>query len=275
MMPEIEDLGPLELPAGEDPGSAAPPIVAEPAAVPRSAPVEASPRPEPRAPEQRAPEPSRPALDRAPPTAPEKPRGAQFGAADATFEAFLEGAGLTPNDLRLTEEEAEHVMRAAGKAFRHMVDGMREVLMARSAIKNEFRVERTMIRAADNNPLKFSVSAEEALLALLRPVVKGYLPPDRAVEEALKDIKAHQLATMAGMQLAITSLLAQFDPEALKQQLDQKSVFDSILPGSKKARYWELYEKLYREIAKAAEDDFHGSYGREFARAYEEQVRKL
>jgi type VI secretion system FHA domain protein len=262
----------LDLPLDRDPAGfgipestpAPEPFPVSPAVARSAPPMAAEPAPPPRPYREPVGPPDREARD-----------SEQTPGSGTALEGFLAGAGLKLDALKLSDEEAERTMRAAGKAFRHMVEGLREVLMARSAIKNEFRVERTMIRAADNNPLKFSVSAEEALVTLLRPAVAGYLPADRAVEEALKDIKAHQLATMAGMQVAIAKLLAQFDPEELKKQLDSRSLLDSILPGSKKARYWELYEKLYQEIAKAAEEDFHGSYGREFARAYEEQVRKL
>ena len=49
----------------------------------------------------------------------------------------------------------------------------------------------------------------------------------------------------------------------------------SLLPAARKAKYWEMYEALYKEIAKDAADSFNGRYAREFARAYDEQVRKL
>ena len=49
----------------------------------------------------------------------------------------------------------------------------------------------------------------------------------------------------------------------------------SILPSGRRARLWELYEELYREISKEAEDDFQKLFGREFLRAYEAQIEKL
>ena len=50
---------------------------------------------------------------------------------------------------------------------------------------------------------------------------------------------------------------------------------DSLLPMNRRARLWDLYTERYREIAKEAEDDFHALFGREFLRAYEEQVKRL
>jgi hypothetical protein len=47
------------------------------------------------------------------------------------------------------------------------VSGLRSTLMARASIKDEFRIEQTMIRASGNNPLKFSLDDDDALATLL------------------------------------------------------------------------------------------------------------
>jgi type VI secretion system protein len=88
-------------------------------------------------------------------------------------------------------------------------------------------------------------------------------------------MKAHQMASMAGMQAAVDALLEQFDPEVLKSRLDRQSLAGRLLPAARKARYWDLYEALYKDILKEVRDSFLGLFGREFARAYEEQSRKL
>jgi predicted component of type VI protein secretion system len=52
-------------------------------------------------------------------------------------------------------------------------------------------------------------------------------------------------------------------------------VLDSLLPMNRRAKLWDLYIALYRDIAVEAEDDFHALFGREFLRAYQEQVERL
>jgi type VI secretion system FHA domain protein len=101
------------------------------------------------------------------------------------------------------------------------------------------------------------------------------MPPLKAVAEGFTDIKAHELAIMAGMQVAVATLIRQFDPEELKKRLEKQSVLHSILPGARKAKYWEIYEEQFRQIAGEVSEDVHGIFGRAFARAYEEQVKKL
>ena len=55
----------------------------------------------------------------------------------------------------------------------------------------------------------------------------------------------------------------------------QPAALDNIMPGARKARIWELFCTTYKEIAHEAEDDFQSVFGREFARAYDAQMRKL
>lgn len=200
--------------------------------------------------------------------------GAQAGAAaqQAAARAFLDAAGA--GHLDIPAAELADTMARMGRVFAAMVAGMREVLMTRASIKSELRMNRTMINMGGNNPLKFSISAEQAIEAMIRPSVPGYLDPEAAATEALNDIKAHEVAMMSGMEAALKDLLARLGPEQLSARIEAAATLGSLLSG-KKARYWEAYEKMYAQIAKETEDDFQSAFGREFARAYEEQLKKL
>jgi type VI secretion system FHA domain protein len=217
--------------------------------------------------------PPRPARPEPPPPAPKTPPPAPPSAehAAALLAAFLEGAGLPDLKFGTTPEQS---MRAAGAVFRALVEGLRETLMSRAAVKNELRVEQTMLRARDNNALKFSITADEAVAALLLGPRPGYKPPLDATKEAFKDIQSHEMAVMAGVQTALVALLKRFDPAALESRLAPGRL-DNILPSARRARIWELFCTTYKDIAHEAEDDFQSVFGREFARAYETQMKKL
>ena len=78
---------------------------------------------------------------------------------------------------------------------------------------------------------------------------------------------------VTGMEAALKGVLAKLDPEILVGT-DGNQRWNrvwSLLRG-KKARYWEVYEKLYAEISDQAENDFHELFSREFSRAYKEQL---
>ncbi|HUL07776.1 MAG TPA: type VI secretion system-associated FHA domain protein TagH [Candidatus Acidoferrum sp.] len=207
--------------------------------------------------------------------APPRTRTATTGAGSRDlFRVFLEGAGV--EDLQLSDADLEKTMHGLGQIFREVIAGLRDILMGRTAFKSEFRIERTMIQQRENNPLKFSISADEALLAILRRPGPGYMPGVEAVHQAIEDVKVHQLAVVAGLQVALTAILREFDPENLKERLEQqRSVLANLMPGAKNAKAWEIYEAFYKEVAAGAEQGFDGPFGREFRRAYEEQLKKL
>ena len=206
----------------------------------------------------------------APPPPPPPPPSGQ-GDAARLIAAFLDGAGVPKLDVAGQDPEA--YFRMVGALFGSMIESLREILMSRAAIKGEFGVEQTMLRPRDNNALKFSVTPEDAVAALLQPGRPGYMPPERAAQEAFDDIRIHQLAVMAGVQAALFNLLRTFDPAALEARLQKATMIETILPGARRAKLWEAFCATYKDIARDADSDFQAVFGREFARAYTEQMR--
>lgn len=196
----------------------------------------------------------------------------QGAGGDAAARAFLDA--LDCDNLNISDAELQETMARMGRVMRAMIMGLREILMTRTAIKSEFRIEQTMISLKGNNALKFSISPEQAIEALVRPRVRGYLEAEEATTEALQDIKAHEVAMVSGMEAALKGVLASLDPEQLATHIENSSSFSNLLKG-KKARYWEIYEKMYAQISDQAENDFHDLFSKAFARAYKEQLDKL
>lgn len=185
--------------------------------------------------------------------------------------AFLRGAGV--EELSIPDDELIETMERLGGVMHSLIAGLREILMTRSSIKSEFRIERTELAAGGNNPLKFALSAEHAVESIVRPR-KGYMPATEAVSGALGDIKAHEVAMVTGMEAAIKDVLARLDPKALEERIGKGGGIADMLKG-RKSRYWETYEKLYAEIAEQAEHDFHEFFSKEFAKAYQKQLERL
>jgi type VI secretion system protein ImpI/type VI secretion system protein len=182
--------------------------------------------------------------------------------------AFLRGAGLR----KAPPQDAEATMEALGAAFRAVVSGIRQVLLARASIKSEFRIEQTMIRARGNNPLKFSVGDDDALASMIGLGRRTDMPAAEAVRDALRDMQMHELASMAAMQAAVRSLVAQFDPDKIRAGTDQGGI--SVMPAQRKARAWEAFEALHARITEALADDFDSVFGKAFAIAYERTLHE-
>lgn len=248
-----------------------PPAEPEPTPPPREVPAPqpelppVAPPPEvPPAPPQEIP----PVQDRAIP--PEQTEAAAAQAQEAVA-AFLTGVGA---EVSIDPADQASTMGRMGRVMKTLVTGLREILMTRTSIKSEFRIEQTMISAGGNNPLKFSITPEQAIEAMVRPATKGYLSPETAAEEALRDIKAHEVAMVTGMEAALKGVLKRLDPKMLEDKIETKGGFSGLLRG-KKAQYWDVYEQLYAEISDQAENDFHDLFSREFSRAYKEQLDRL
>jgi len=111
---------------------------------------------------------------------------------------------------------------------------------------------------------------EQALLKMLTPGNAGFKPAPDAMREALNDIKVHQLALIAAIQVALTRVLEQIDPKALEARLGPSVMH--IVPGGKKVQLWEAYEALHAEIAEEIAEDFRGTLGQAFAEAYEKYI---
>lgn len=162
-----------------------------------------------------------------------------------------------------------------GRILRTVVQGAVEVLQARAEIKDQFRLPLTRISTAENNPLKFSVNAEDALNALLGRRNPAYLGPVEAFEDAFDDIRFHQMAMLAGMRAGFEHAMKRFDPTRLQEAFDKRGKRGGLLQMSGKSRYWELYTDEFRELSADPEEAFKRLFGEVFATAYEQQLQEL
>jgi FHA domain-containing protein len=103
----------------------------------------------------------------------------------------------------------------------------------------------------------------------------GFMEADEAMRDAYSDLRAHEFGFMAGLRAALSSVLTRFEPGALEARLPEKGGLNALVPMNRKAKLWELFSELYRQIATEAEEDFHNLFGREFLRAYEEHIAAL
>ncbi len=163
---------------------------------------------------------------------------------------------------------------ALGQIIGVSTQGLIDVLTARSAVKSQFRVQMTMMRPVENNALKSSANATEALLYLLVNQNPAYLGAVESFVEGFENVKAHQMAMMAGMRAAFDSMVQRFDPAELEQRFDKRKS-KSRLRLSSSGQFWDMYKDLYDDMTQDADANFQRLFGEEFARAYEEQMQRL
>jgi predicted component of type VI protein secretion system len=220
------------------------------------------------------PQPAAPPPPPAPVAVAPAPAPARGGAAidDPVIRALLRGMGL--DDLH-TKRSAEEIAELAGAMLREATAGTMGVLMGRAMTKRESRLEMTMISSQANNPLKFFPDADSALTQMVGGAMPGYMAAPTAFANAFDDLKAHELAIVAGMRAALAGVLKRFDPQAIEARLQVPTVMDKVLASNRKAKMWDRMVELYTQMAGEADSDFHRLFGEAFGAAYEEQTERL
>lgn len=123
---------------------------------------------------------------------------------DPALEALFAGLGM-PQLAKGPVDPA--LLEGLGHLSRIMLERLLDLLHARSRQKQKLRVQQTLFQRSENNPLKFSATAQDAIEALLLRRHSSFLGPQEAVEEAFSDILRHERALMAGVERVVAELL--------------------------------------------------------------------
>lgn len=178
-------------------------------------------------------------------------------------QAFVAALGIAPDRLSAGEQQT---MAKAGGLLRRLVSGLIVLLAARDRTKSQFGVAGTQFRFDGNNPIKFSRSPEEALERLLNPPQSGYTDGETAVDEVLRDLEAHQAASLTAMQAVLHSTLERFSPAAIRARAGGGTTTPAEL--------WATFEREFGGLTPGSDDGFMEAFAAEFRRAYAEASRK-
>lgn len=225
---------------------------------PPPAPTPAIPMPAPDKVQGAAAPPSRQAV----PAAPSSP--------DAVIEAFCRGAGLSSEALRGVDPLI--LVETLGRSARISTGEIMRMLQDRASVKQFTRGgERTMRSAVGNNPMKFLPDAEQAFAAMFLQPREGFLTGPESYENALSDLRRHQMAVFAALQPALAEVLRGLSPDEIEGRDDSSG---NLLSGSRKGRHWEAFVRRWDEKASAGEHGMLDAFLRAFARAYADAASK-
>lgn len=193
--------------------------------------------------------------------------------ADAMRQAFLRGAGLDPAlPLELDPPWMEHL----GALLRISTEGTVDLLRSRAVAKRGLRSEGTRIAARENNLLKFTPDAAEALRFLLsRETRPGFLGATEALRDAQEDLQLHQLALVAGMRAALFDLISRLGPDAVEREEGPAQGLAKWSALWREAALWRRHRHGHARLLENLDDTFEAIFGREFVRAYEAQARRV
>jgi type VI secretion system protein ImpI len=193
--------------------------------------------------------------------------------ADSELLARLaQGAGLPVEALRTGDpgELAEEI----GVVLRLMTENLKQLLMARSETRAMVRSGRqTMIAAVDNNPLKFSPTAEDALRIMFGPRTRSYLDARQTVKQSFDDLKAHQLNTYSAMQQAVRMLIEDLDPQEIDAAVEPVRGLGAA--NKRKTKLWDAYVARWQAKAARRDNGLVDAFMTYFSECYQRNTNKI
>jgi type VI secretion system protein ImpI len=127
---------------------------------------------------------------------------------------------------------------------------------------------RTMIRALENNPLKFSAAPEEALAIMFGPPTRNYLNAPTTVERSFADLKAHQMQTFGAIQGALEALFDDLAPQRIDSSVEPERGIGALV-GSRKAKLWDVYVERWKAKSKRSDGRLNEAFMALFAESYD------
>lgn len=180
-------------------------------------------------------------------------------AADTFEEAFLEQIRLAP-DYATPQNGA-----LLGAVARELLTGWLDLLLNRSQIRQELRLDATLIGARENNPLKFSLNYQDAIGRMLQGESMGFMPPVESARQVADDLSAHQLAMMAGIDAGVKALVASLEPKAA---MKGKSALTGAQAIAKLAEH-------HQRVAQDTTERHDGVFWHAFKEAYQSTITRV
>ncbi|MGF1688531.1 type VI secretion system-associated FHA domain protein TagH [Photobacterium japonica] len=193
---------------------------------------------------------------------------------DASAQAlasFIEGLGI--DSTMVPDQHAEQWWFEMGASMQLLMTGLMDSLHQRSAFKQNNRLNQTLFKRQENNPLKFSASVEDAIHNLYNRKSASFLTPERAINEAFDDIKQHEQALLAGVEGSVQSMMKQLSPDSISRGAGEPSFFGRMASGSQKAQSWAAYVEMYERLNSDLDSAKHSFYAEDFVKAYEAYLK--
>jgi predicted component of type VI protein secretion system len=141
------------------------------------------------------------------------------GSGGSLLEAFCDGAGLDAS--MLSSEDPAVIMQRAGAVYRQMVLGIGDLMAERERARGHYKMSRTTIGGAGNNPFKWAPTQRLAIDLLLAGS-GNFLSGPAALQASFRDIKRHLIATFAGLHGSLRAAIGSFEPAALEAAAESR-----------------------------------------------------
>lgn len=188
------------------------------------------------------------------------------------LKAFLEGMGISEEFI--SQDNPVFWWNQLGIVTRGLLDGVMNTLHNRASFKESSRINQTTFQRSENNPLKFSANAEDAIHNLLQRKTAGFLSPEKAVTQAFHDLEKHEKSMLAGVQGAVSGVMEVLNPESIVTRNKQVSSVSQRFSILGRNRNWESYCQIYQKISSELEENSE-FFMEDFSKAYEQNLKEV
>ncbi len=175
--------------------------------------------------------------------------------------------GLSVRDLLQVVEELSAMTHAS-------IPRMMQALGSRTEFKDQLRLDQTMVRPRDNNPMKFCDTAEEALQHMLLNDHPGLLGGRQAMDQAFHELATHQAALLGALPAALQETVMQFSPDQVEAATEGEGMGAFALSKGK-GKLWDSYRELYARLAQSDQGALERIFMKSLARYYERSLGSM
>jgi type VI secretion system protein len=187
------------------------------------------------------------------------------------LDAFCRGAGITPE--RLPADAQGRMLHLAGRLFREVFVGLKELERTRADTRNRYRIETPAHDPEDPRPSLAQLMVEDLLVALLVQHEGRRLDSVQWLRDTIGEAKLHEQASAAATRAAFVEFLDRLDPAELEARFERAARRGKAKTADK-AQYWELFTTFYRNLIEMPADHLPHTFVEAFAAAYREGLKK-
>ena len=197
-----------------------------------------------------------------PPAAAEPAAPASPAAGNEIIARVAKALGLSPADI--SQADPADLAGQLASVVALAAEEMRAMLFMRAETGRTGRP----IEAANNNPLEFFPSTDEALRVLFGPPRRAYLDAGRAFHQSFTELRAHGTRTAVAMTTAAKALTDALDPNAISQAARDAGK-SRLLIGLRKSELWDMYVARWTAMTGGAPTGAADAFAKHFNEAYE------
>lgn len=184
------------------------------------------------------------------------------------------GLGLPLGEV--PESELPEVLLDLAATLRVAIEGINGVFVDAETGVVGYPVTHANVHAIEDNPLRFSKDANEALRVMFLERHSVHLTPSAAVVDSLEQIQNHNSSMTNSVEIGLDNLLRAFEPENLETRFERyRRQEKEMSEEARDAWYWRTYRAYIQEMSNQRQEGLSRLFWDVFQKAYHEQLRAV